>query len=237
MADYNQPWHTETEFENFSRLTVGSLSSDHLTADTWSECRYAAEAEILTHVTDGNSPNRLMLSRVPGELVPQHHPILSDTENQTFTLSIPDVVTTPSSLKPIVWKNLEGPWENRWQCIDIFKLEETTNYTQSGSTITILSPKTGDRYTVEYGHTLNPVPGILNRLSMIGTIKQAIINKFGIDHSRMEQWSNQYGRDFNRQLRMLWEGQLQIPEFASVNLYNDWKENPGSVVAVDIRRN
>lgn len=236
MANYNQPWHIESEFENYSRLLVGSSDSDHITAGTWSECRAAAEMEIISHITDSHGKNRLMLSRVPGELVPQHHPILDDDTNITFTLSVPDVVTTPSSLKPIVWKNLEGPWENRWACTDIYKLEIDTHYTLSGNTITFLEVNSGDRFCVEYGHTLNPVPPFLKQLSLLGTVERALVNKFGIDSSRVEKWADQHGTHLRRQLKMLMEGTLQIPEFASVNLYADWKENPDTIQVYDLTR-
>ena len=237
MAEYNQPWHTETEFENFSRLLIGSTSTDHMTADTWSECRSAAEFEVISHITDALSPNRLMLARVPGELVPQYTPILSNTASQTFTLTVPDVVSTPSSDKPVVWRNLAGPWERRWEDMDLYRMTEDNGYTMSGNDITLTSPSKGDRYTVEYKHTLTPIPGLLKSLSLLGTVERCLINKFGIDHSRVEMWARQFGSNKNRQIKMLLEGSLQIPEFASVELYSDWSEDPKSVTVVDIRRN
>lgn len=236
MASYrsfaNRPWHTETDFEAQTRISIGSATGDQITRDVWCSCRESAENLIMASILDEPRPLRTMLNRIIGELIPQFGRIRS-SGSYSHTVMVPNIVTTPSSRMPIVWKNLSGYYEDR------FKTEPLvygTDYTISGNTIKITNAESGDLYTVEYETTLEPTPGLLKTLSIYQTAGNVIMAKYGTDHARTQAWAEMYGLHTRRQIEMLRDGRIEIPEFASINLYADWSEGNDCITTVSMER-
>lgn len=236
MATYrafaNRPWHTESNFENLTRILVGATSTDDISTTVWSECRANAESDIMLALQDSDRPVRTMLNRIPGELIPQVGKITFDG-SFSYTMMLPDVITTPAIRLPRVWRNLAGAWEDRF---DYDPLELGTDYTLSGNTVTILAASKGDVYCIEYEHTMNPVPDALRYLSLNMTMHHLIISKYGTDQEQVQQWAEQYGGRATRQIELLQEGRMDIPEFARINLYADWTEGKDSIRSLQLAR-
>lgn len=237
MASYNCfaniPWHTESEFEAQTRILVGTNEdTDDVTPTIWQECRESAEAFILSNFLDNPRPNRGMLNRIPGELIPQFGKVLS-TGSYTYSLLMPDLVTTPAQRMPVVWKNLSGAWQDRY---DTDPLTYATDYSISGSSITIPGAEKGDVFCIEYETTLTPKPGILKAWSINKTSEYVFIRKYGFDHARVQAWAEQYGMHMERQLEMLRTGAMEIPEFASINLFTDWTEGGSTYMSIPVAR-
>jgi hypothetical protein len=228
----NRPWHTETEFEACTRLAVGTGTNDDVTPTIWSDCRNNAENIVLSYFMDSPRPIRMMLNRIPGELMPQHGKIQSDGE-YSYSVQIPCMISTPSQYSPNVWKNLSGRWGDRF---DTDPLTVNVDYTISGNTITLSSAAKGDVYCVEYETTLNPLPGLLKSFSLDRTADYLLVKKYGHDHARVQQWAEQYGNHIIRQLEMLRDGKIEIPEIARVNLFADWEEGSQNIISIPIGR-
>lgn len=228
----NRPWHTVSEFESCTRMAVGTSTTDDITPTVWCDCRNNAENIILSYFMDSPRPIRSMLNRIPGELIPQYGKIRVDGDF-AYTVQIPCMISTPSQYAPTVWKNLSGCWADRF---DDEPLVANTNYTISGNTITILSASKGDVYCVEYETTLNPLPGLLRSFSLDRTADYVLVKKYGKDHARVQEWAAQYGNHILRQLEMLRDGKIEIPEIARVNLFADWEEGDQSLSSIPIGR-
>lgn len=228
----NRPWHTVTSFEYQTRLMVGASTYDHITADVWCECRESAEAYILSNLKDGQRPLRSMLNRIPGELMPQWGHVMA-AGDISYTVMIPNLVTTPTSRMPILWKNLDCYWEDRYS---VDPREYGTEYTISGNVVTIIGASKGDVYTFEYETTLTPTPTVLKSLSIYQTAGNALIAKYGSDHARVQQWADMYGVHVQRQVEMLRTGNIEIPELAAIRLYSDWNEDLGDISSIPMAR-
>jgi hypothetical protein len=214
----NQPWHNEMDFESRTRIMVGETDTDDVDNTVWTALREDAEAEILASINNmQGKPLRDMLNRVPGELIPQFGCITAAASNYTYTILLPSMINTP-----IIWKNLTGLWKNRF---DTDPLIVTTDYTVNGNTVTINSVEKGDIYCIEYETTLNPVPPLLKKLSVMKTSGNIILAKYGTEHARAQAWAQQYGEQIARTLDLLSQNKVEIPELARINLFNDWKED------------
>jgi len=224
---YNQPWHTESQIETLSRINVGSGPDDAISEETWQTCRSVAESIILSSILDDTRPQRTMLNRIPGELSPRFG-LIKTAGQHVFVPSIGQMKVSPDKDKPVVWRNLTGAWSNRWRTAS--PLTEGVDYTLGENSIVILSASECDMYAIEYEHTLDPVPSFLTRLSILATTEQILISKYGMDHARVEKWSAQWGDAYRRDLALLSQGKIEIPEFASIVLYEDWDEGGPDVV-------
>lgn len=230
---FNRPWHTEAEFESYTRFLIGSATSDDVTAAIWSQQRDGAETEILSVLQDANRPLRTMLTRVSGELIPQWGKIRSATSNYSHTVSILGLVSTPSASRPLLWKNLSGPWQDRFE---VTPLVYGTDWDIVGNSIVITTAEADDKYALEYQHTLAPTPGALKYLSMDLTIRNLIQNKFGTDEGRQEEWAGVYAERVDATLNLMRKNQWDIPEFAAIALYRDWEEGSSGIVSIHLGR-
>lgn len=228
----NRPWHSETEFEAETRLTVGSATTDQISSDVWSACRDSAETLILASMLDEPRPHRTMLNRIMGELAPQYGKVRT-AGGYSYTVLVPCLVSTPAEKLPIVWKNLTGYYEDRFK---VDPLVYGADYTIAGNVITIVAAEVGDLYTIEYETTLNPTPGLLRTLSLYQTAGNAIMAKFGTEHARTQAWAEMYGQHTRRQIDMLREGRVEIAEFARINLYADWDEGNQGIDSIPMAR-
>lgn len=229
---FNRPWHTESQFEAATRIAIGTATVDDVTSSVWCECRNNAENIVLSYFLDSPRPLRSLLNRIPGELAPQFGKVVSDG-SYSYTVQIPCMVITPAQFKPNIWKNFSGPWADRFSRDT---LVYDTDYTVSDNTITFPNAVKGDVFTIEYETTLTPLPGLLKSFSIDRTAEYVLIKKFGKDHARVQKWAEQYGNHILRQLEMLRKGDIDIPEFARVNLYSDWTEGPTGFVSIPIGR-
>jgi hypothetical protein len=229
---FNRPWHTSTQFETATRIAIGTATTDDVTSSVWCECCNNAENFVLSFFLDAPRPVRSMLNRIPGELAPQFGKVKTDG-SYSYSVQIPCMISTPSHFAPNVWKNLSGAWADRFSADT---LVYNTDYTISGNTITFPSALKGDVFSIEYETTLTPIPGLLKTFSIDRTAEYVLIKKFGKDHARVQQWAEQYGNHIIRQLEMLRKGDIDIPEFARVNLYSDWTEGTQGFVSIPIGR-
>lgn len=236
MTIGNLGWHTEAEFEAQTRWLVGDAGTDDMTTAAWQECRSWAENRIMAYLPEGVRKYRTLLDRVPGEYFPQDGPLLADGP-YIHIVSIPQIVTTPASKRPRVWKNLCGTWADRFNKRSESLLTLTDDYTVSATAVTVDAEqaKEGDRFVVEYWHNLTPKPGILKDLSILGTAYRYVLKTHGLTSNELKQWLEQYGGPFWGDLKALKEEKICIPEFDHPALYVDWDET-GSVGNIALQR-
>ena len=216
----NTPWHTVLEFEDRIRMTVGT-SSD-VETDVWCMCRLGAEAVLYSSLPEGARLYRSLLHKVPGELVPQEGPVLASGDI-THTLLMPEARLS-GGLSPKVWKNLYGPWEDRFDLRLTHLLESGTEYEVTAVTLTLFGAVEGDRFAVEYHHTLKTKPVILKELSLFMTASRVLIARYGRDSQQFDTWSKAHQDMIQMQLQDLKEEKLSIPEFDDLSLYRDWSD-------------
>lgn len=226
MSFGNTPWHTSTEFNNAIRVSVGADLD--VTADVWCQCRKSAETKIFSYLPDSRKRYRTMCNRVPGERFPQEG-FIESTDAFEYAVLLPNIVTTPAIFKPRVFKNLSRPWEFRYE-EDGKRLTLGTDFTFTETCITILNPAIDDVYYVDYRHTLETIPAMLNMLSLYGTAELVLLRNYGRNSEQFDVWAAAHRAQYHEELKMIEQGRLSIDEFDRVNLYEDWAdEDPGPV--------
>jgi len=163
-----------------------------------------------------------MLSFVPGEVWPKFRG-LNAAGTFTFALSLTNVLTTPTLSRPVVWRNLIYPWEQRW---DQTPLVDGTDWTISGNNITVISMDKKDKFVIDYYHNLTPTIDTLKYWSIFLTADYALKGKIGKDFARVSKWANEYGDSVRQRLKQLVNRQILIPEFADIKLSSDYSEGP-----------
>lgn len=231
----NTPWFTESEFEDRIRVLVGSAGTDDVTTAVYTACSNSAHARLLSMLPDGARRYRTLCDRVPGERVPQEGVVLADGEYE-HTLLIPNAVLTPATKAPRVWKNLVGRWEDRFAYRETKLLTSGTDYTIDATTLTISAAEEGDVFWVEYWHTLDTPPEILNFLAIMMTAEAIINARFGTDSAAYDNWAKIYKDQYQSELRLLKEERLPIPEFDLPVLYVDWDDSDSDVETVTLLR-